>query len=193
MAIIVSVLFVISAALLLYIQTVDLEGISPKLRKYGVPGAKYVIAAFLGTYGSLAIGALILAPLLAYSRLAHTHSGADLFASLLDRSYFPFQTGAAFVLGYYLRGWLKQGRPVYAWVWPVAQVGIAVLLFRPSAMQSFGAGVWHTYFDWGCGCSATLSQWTIMSPLYPSLAFSAAAFLRGTREPSLRTSPAAAH
>ena len=49
MAIVVSVLFVISAALLLYIQTVDLESISPKLRKFAIPGAKYITAAFLGT------------------------------------------------------------------------------------------------------------------------------------------------
>lgn len=85
----------------------------------------------------------------------------------------------AFVLGYCLSDWLNEGRPAYVWVWPVAQVSIAVLLFRPSATQSFTTEVWRAYFDWGCGCSVTLLQWRIMFPLYPAISFSAAAFLRG--------------
>lgn len=192
MALIVTALFVISAAILLYARTEGLDTASPKLRFLSIV-AKYLVATFIGTYGSLAVAAVIASPLLLYSRVAHTHSAADLFSVLLDRPYFPLQTAVAFILGYFLSEWLKQGRPAYVWVWPIAQVGLAVLLFRPSALQSFGDGVWHTYFDWGCGCSITLLQWKIMSPLYPSLAFSAAAFLHGMKGLTRKASPAAAH
>jgi hypothetical protein len=189
MGIILPLMFIISVVFLLYIKNFGAETVSPPLRKFAIPTAKYIAATFIGTYGSLAAGAVIAAPLLLYSRVAHTTSGIDLFSSLVDRPYFPLQMGVAFGLGYFLSERLKQGRPAYVWVWPVAQVGIAVLLFHPSAMQSFTA-VWRTYFDWGCGCSVTLLQWRIMSPLYPSLAFSAAAFLRGHQgiEPTARPS-----
>ncbi len=179
----VTLFFVISTVFLflLYVKTVGPETLSPRLRKFAIPAAKYIAATFIGTYGSLAIGAVIVPPLLLYSRVTHTRSGVDLFTALLDRPYFPFQIAVAFVLGYFLSEWLKEGWPAYVWVWPVAQVSIAVLLFHPSAMQSFTAGVWRSYFDWGCGCSVTPLQWRITSPLYPSLSFSAAAFLRGTK------------
>ena len=193
MPIIVSVLFVVSVVLLLYIKTVGSETVLPQLHKLGVPAAKYVAATFISTYGSLGIGAVIAVPLLLYQRLAHTQSGAALFSTLLDRPYFPLQMAVASVLGYSVSERLKEGRPAYAWVWPVAQVTIAVLLFHPSAMQSFAAGVWRTYFDWGCGCSVTLRQWTITAPLYPSVAFSVAAFLRRTKVFSRRVTPAVSH
>jgi hypothetical protein len=177
--IIVPLMFVISAVFLLYLRTVEVETVSPKLRKFAIPAAKYVAATFIGTFGAFAIGVVIVAPLLLYSHVAHTTSGIDMASSLVDRPYFPLQTAVAFGLGYFLSEWLKEGRPAYVWVWPVVQVSIAVLLFHPSAAQSFTTDVWRAYFDWGCGCSVTLLQWRTMWPLYPALSFSAAAFLRG--------------
>jgi hypothetical protein len=183
---------VISVVFLVYTRSVGLETISPHLRNFAVPAAKYVSATFIGTYGSLGMAVVVASPLLLYSHLAQTHSGTDLFSALLDRSYFPLQTAVALILGYVVSAWFKEGWPAYVWVWPVAQVSIAVSLFHPSVMQSFGSGVWQTFFDWGCRCSTTLVQWAVMSPLYPSLAFSAAACVRGTKRFSQRTNPAPA-
>jgi len=168
-----------------------MDTVSPKLRLLSIP-AKYIIAIFIETYGSLALATVIASPLLLYSRVAHTNSGRVSFSVLVDRPYFPLQTAVAFVLGYFLKGMVQASRPAYVWVWPVAQVGLAVLLFRPFATQSFGSGVWQTYFDWDCGCSITLLQWKIMSPLYPSLAFSGAAFLHGIKTLTRRASSAPA-
>lgn len=177
--IIVPLMVVIAAAFLLYVRTVEVETVSPKLRRFAIPAAKYVVATFIGTFGAFAVGVVIVTPLLLYSHVAHASSGIDLASSLVDRPYFPLPMAVAFVLGYCLSDWLNEGRPAYVWVWPVAQVSIAVLLFRPSATQSFTTEVWRAYFDWGCGCSVTLLQWRIMFPLYPAISFSAAAFLRG--------------
>lgn len=188
MGIILPLMFVISAAFLLYVNAFGAEALSPTSRKFAIPTAKYVAATFIGTYGSLAAGVVVALPLLLYSRVAHAPSGIDLASSLVDRPYFPLQMAVAFGLGYFLSEWLKEGRPAYVWVWPVAQVSIAVLLFHPSATQSFTAGLWRSYFDWGCGCSVTLLQWRIMSPLYPSLSFSAAAFVRAHRRIEPRAS-----
>jgi hypothetical protein len=190
MLLIFAVVVVISVVFLLYVKSVGLETISPHLRKFAVPAAKYVSATFVGTYGSLGMAVVVASPLLVYSRLAQTHSGEDLFSALLDRPYFPLQTAVALILGYVVSRWFKEGWPAYVWVWPVTQVSIAVSLFHPGAMQSFGSGVWQTFFDWGCGCSITLLQWAVMSPLYPSLAFSAAACIRGTKRFSQETKPA---
>lgn len=188
-SLIISLLFLMSVLFLLYVRDGGLAGVSSELRRYAIPTAKYVIATFIATYGSLAVGAVIaFLPLFLYQRMAHSKAGADLFSALLDRPYFPFQMAVAFVLGYMLSEWLKEGRPVYVWICPVMQASIAVFLFRPSVMQSFTAGAWHAYFDWSCGCSVTLLQWTIMSPLYPSIAFALAAFLR-LRPFSRTTSP----
>ncbi|HTS11086.1 MAG TPA: hypothetical protein VMH00_03115 [Candidatus Limnocylindrales bacterium] len=189
MGIIVPLMFVISVTFLLYIRTVEVETVSPKLRKFAIPAAKYVAATFIGTFGAFAIGVVIAAPLLLYSHVAHTTSGIDLASSLVDRPYFPLPMAVAFGLGYFLSEWLKEGLPVYVWVWPVAQVSTAVLLFHPSPMQSFTAGVWRAYFDWGCGCSVTLLQWRTTWPLYPALSFSAAAFFRGHQGIERRVRP----
>jgi hypothetical protein len=179
---IISLLFLASILFLFYARDTAMAHVSAESRRYAIPTAKYVIATFIATYGSLSLGAVItFLPLLLYQRMVHTQNGSELFSALLDRPYFPFQTAIAFVLGYVLSEWLKEGRPVYVWVWPAIQATVAVLLFRPSVMQTFTAGVWHTYFDWSCGCSVTLLQWTIMSPLYPSIAFSVATFLRSRR------------
>ena len=152
--IIVPLMFVISAIFLLYMRTVEVETVSPRLREFAIPAAKYVAATFIGTFGAFAIGVVIAAPLLLYSYVAPTTSGIDLASSLVDRPYFPLPMAVAFGLGYFLSEWLKEGRPAYVWVWPVAQVSIA------------------------CGCSVTLLEWSIRWPLYPALSFSAAAFLR---------------
>jgi hypothetical protein len=138
MLFIFAVAVVVSVVFLFYTKSVGLETISPHLRKFAVPAAKYVSATFIGTYGSLGLAVVVASPLLLYSRLAQTHSGADLFSALLDRPYFPLQTAVAFILGYVVSGWFKESWPAYVWVWPVAQVSIAVSLFHPSVMQSFG-------------------------------------------------------
>jgi hypothetical protein len=178
-AVVVSILFAVSVTYLRYVKTVGLEPISPGLRKFGVPASKYVRATFIGTYGSVAIAVMVISPLLLYSRLAQGRPGEGLFSVLVDRPYFPLQTAVAFILGHFASEWLKEGRPAYVWVWPVAQVSIVVALFHQFVpAQTYWAEVWRTYFNWDCGCSATLLQWTVMVPLYPSLAYSAAAFLR---------------
>lgn len=178
-AVVVSILFAVSVTFLRYVKTAGLETISPALRKLGVPASKYVAATYIGTYGSLAIAVAAISPLLLYSRLVQGHPGGGLFSVLVDRPYFPLQTAVAFILGYFVSERLKEGRPAYIWIWPVVQVSIVVALFHQFVpVQNYWAEVWRTYFNWDCGCSATLSQWTVMVPLYPSLAFSAAAFLR---------------
>jgi hypothetical protein len=177
-AIVVSVLFVVSITFLRYVKTVGLETVPPILRRWGVPASNYVAAAFIGTYGSVVIGVAIVSPLLLFSLLVKGHLGERLFSALVDRPYFPLQTMVAFVLGCFVSGRFKEGRPAYVWVWPVAQVTIVVALFHQFVpAQNYWAEVWRTYFNWECGCSATLPQWIVMLPLYPSLAFSAAAFL----------------
>lgn len=179
-AVAVLILFVVSAIFLLYVKNSGLGNVSPPLSKFAVPASMYMVATFIGTYGAMAIAVVVISPLLLYSLLAQGHPGELFLSSLLDRPYFPLQSAVAFVLGYFVSEWFKEGRPVYVWAWPVAQVGIAVALFHPpGVMQSYWAEVWRTYFNWECGCSISLPQWTVMSPLYPSLAFSASAFLRG--------------
>jgi hypothetical protein len=178
-AIVVSVLFVVSITFLRYVKTVGLEAVPPILRRWGVPASNYVAAAFIGTYGSVVIGVAIVSPLLLFSMLVKGNPGERLFSLLVDRPYFPLQTMVAVVLGYFVSERFKEGRPAYVWIWPVAQVSIVVALFHQFVpVQNYWADVWRTYFNWECGCSATLVQWTVMVPLYPSLAFSAAAFLR---------------
>jgi len=179
---VISTLFVCAAVFLLCLKYGATEMLPPRLRGPAIAVSKYLVAAFVGTYGSVAIAAVVASPLLLFSPLVPPHSSEGWFSALLDRSYFPLQALVAFILGYTLSTWLRQGHPAFIWVWPVTQVAIALALFRPlSVVQDFWAGVWQTYFNWQCGCSITLVQWAVMSPLYTSLAFSAGAFLSGRR------------
>src|SRR5450759_4841261 len=74
--------------------------------------------------------------------------------------YFPLQSVVAFAVGFAVAVRLRQGKPMWVWVWPVAQVAISIALHKPrSVLQAFTAKVWQTYFNWDCGCSATLLQW----------------------------------
>ena len=93
-------------------------------------------------------------------------------SAAVDRPYFPLQSAVAFVVGFVVAIRLRQGKPLWVWVWPVAQVVISIALHKPrSVVESFTTSVWQTYFNWGCGCSATLLQWQVMSALYPAIAF----------------------
>jgi len=141
--------------------------------------AKYVIAAFLGTYGSLASATLLVSPILLYGRLAHSQTAEAVFSAAVDRPYFPLQSVVAFAVGFAVAVWLRQGKPTWVWVWPVAQVAISIALHKPrSVLQGFTANVWQTYFNWDCGCSATLLQWHVTSVLYPAIAFTVGALVR---------------
>ncbi len=156
------------------------EAMSDRLR-WVIAVAKYIVAVFVSTFGSGAIAVLIAAPLLIYTRLAHSEAATKLLSVLLDRPYFPFQAVVAFVVGLIFVKRLKGGKPALAWVLPVAQfsVVLAVASSRHSVLDSYGEFVWNTFFNWGCNCSASLLQWEVMFPLYTSIAFSVAAWIRG--------------
>ena len=134
--------------------------------------ATYFVATFLGTYGSVAVAAILVLPILLYGRLAHSATVMDILSAAVDRPYFPLQSAVAFAVGFALAFRLRQGKPMWVWVWPVAQVIISVALHNPhSVVQSFTTAVWRNYFNWNCGCSATLLQWQVMSAFYTAIAF----------------------
>jgi hypothetical protein len=141
--------------------------------------AKYVIATFLGTYGSVAAATLLVLPILLYGRLAHSQTAEEIFSAAVDRPYFPLQSVVAFAVGFAVAVRLRLGKPMWVWVWPVAQVVISIALHKPrSVLQGFTANVWQTYFNWDCGCSATLLQWHVMSAVYAAIAFTLGALVR---------------
>jgi hypothetical protein len=134
--------------------------------------AMYFLATFLGTYGSVVLATILVLPILTYGRLAHSATALDILSAAVDRPYFPLQSAVAFAVGFALALRLKQGKPMWVWVWPVAQVIISVALHNPhSVVQSFTTSVWRNYFNWNCGCSATLLQWQVMSAFYTAIAF----------------------
>jgi hypothetical protein len=134
--------------------------------------ATYLVASFLGTYGSVAVAIVLVLPLLLYGRLAHSATAIAILSAAVDRPYFPLQSAVAFTVGFALAVRLRQGKPMWVWIWPVAQVIISVALHNPhGVMQSFTTSVWRNYFNWGCGCSATLLQWQVMSAFYTAIAF----------------------
>jgi|SRR5208282_4177604 len=134
--------------------------------------AMYFVATFLGTYGSVALATILVLPILMYGRLAHSATAVHILSAAVDRPYFPLQSAVAFAVGFALALRLKQGKPMWVWVWPVAQVIISVALHNPhSVVQSFTTSVWRNYFNWNCGCSATLLQWQVMSAFYTAIAF----------------------
>lgn len=141
--------------------------------------AKYVIATFLGTYGSVAAAALLVSPILVYGRLAHNQTTEEIFSVAVDRPYFPLQSIVAFAIGFALAVWLRRGKPTWVWIWPVAQVVISFALLKPeSVMQSLATNVWRRYFNWDCACSATLLQWQVMAAVYTAIAFTLGALTR---------------
>jgi hypothetical protein len=141
--------------------------------------AKYVIATFLGTYGSVAAATILVLPILLYGRFAHSQAAEEILSAAVDRPYFPLQSVVAFAVGFGVAARLRQGKPMWVWIWPIAQVVISIALHRPrSVVQSFTASVWQTYFHWDCECSATLLQWQVMSAAYASIAFTLGALAR---------------
>jgi hypothetical protein len=128
--------------------------------------AKHVIATFLGTYGSLAAATLLALPILLYGRLTHSQTAEAVFSAAVDRPYFPLQSVVAFAVGFAVAVWLRQGKLMWVRVWPVAQAAVSIVLQQPrSVLQGFAANTWQTYFNWDCGCSATLLQWHVTAVL----------------------------
>ena len=141
--------------------------------------AKYVIATFLGTYGSVVGATLLVLPILLYGRLAHSQTAEEVVSAAVDRPYFLLQSVVAFAVGFAVAVRLRQGKPTWVWVWPVAHVVISIALDKQrSVLESFTGNVWQTYFNWDCGCSATLLQWHVMSAVYPATAFTLGALFR---------------
>ena len=190
----VIILFFCCAVMFLwYIRSRGDQPLSKVLRR-GVAISKYVVALMLATFGTGAVTALIAMPLLLYARLAHTETPTNLFAALLDRPYFPLQTGVAFVAGLVVTKWLKEGKPAFIWVLPTAQFLLAldVVSSRRSATQGFWDFIRSSFFNWDCHCSASLLQWQVMFPLYTSIAFAVAAYLRDVTK-SANTLPSRTH
>ncbi len=141
--------------------------------------ATYLVATFVGTYGSVALATLLVLPILLYGRLAHSATAIDILSAAVDRPYFPLQSAVALAVGFALALRLKQGKPMWVWVWPVAQVIISVALHNPhSVLESFTTSIWRNYFNWDCRCSATLLQWQVMSAFYTAIAFTIGALAR---------------
>jgi len=154
----------------------------PNWWRRGVAVSKYLIAVFLATFGSAAVGVLIAVPLLLHARLTHTDAGNKLFSLLLDRPYFPLQMVVAFFGGLVLAKWLREGKPAFVWVLPFAHLLYAIILFSSHRSVAEGSAdfIWRSFFNWNCDCSASLLQWRITFPMCTSVAFSVAAILRKT-------------
>lgn len=177
--IVILVLLGCAVAFLFYLRArSDQQQTSEALRRAAAL-AKYVVAVFLATYGSGAVAAMLVLPLLVYGRVAHSSAAADVFSSCVDRPYFPLQTVVAFAVGLLFAKRLREGKPALVWVLPVVLfvAGVFIVSEQRGAFETFEIFVWGRFFDWGCNCSATLLQWQVMMPLYTSIAFSIAAFL----------------
>jgi len=74
--------------------------------------------------------------------------------------------------------WLKEGWISYVWALPLAQAGVALIFYMHRYWQPNWNDIWVTFFNWQCGCSASLPQWRVMFPLYTSIAFALGAFAR---------------
>ncbi len=138
----------------------------------------YVIAVFLVSLAPLALAAVLGLPLLAYGRYGHSATATRLFSMLLDRPYFPLQTILAAFVGF-IAGTRWHSRSL-SWAWiPAAANAAFGFLFRNhgSAMLPYWQRLRENYFDWGCGCSASLSQWTFVAPLLAALTTSLVASL----------------
>jgi hypothetical protein len=143
-----------------------------------VASLDYIIATFLFSVMPLALAALLGLPLLAYGRYAHSETATRVFSMLLDRPFFPLQTIVAAFVGFTV-GTRWHSRSL-AWVWVPATINAASgFLFRNngSAMLSFWEKLRENYFNWGCGCSASLLQWTFLAPMLAAVAASLAASL----------------
>ena len=147
------------------------------LRK-GVAFSKYVVALFTAVYGSAAVAVVLSLPILLFSRLAHSHRAMDVWSALLDRPYFPLQLVVALALGWITYRWLKEGWLPFVWALPLIQFLVALVVYVQRYGPSDWDDVWVTFFNWQCGCSASLPQWSVMFPLYTSIAFALGAFIR---------------
>jgi hypothetical protein len=175
---IVIVLFSGSVLYLWYLKEEHIEPVTSAMR-WGVVASKHVITLFIAVFGANAAALLLLLPVLLYGYWTHTETGMNMLSALMDRPYFPLQMAMALVLGLTTFRWLRGGGMRFVWILPALQAIVAVAVFisrfHPKGWEDF----WAVFFDWGCGCSATLLQWTVMLPLYTSVAFAMGAAIRG--------------
>src|SRR4051812_931106 len=173
------------SAVLFLSYTKSLENVPVRMQT-GVRASKYVIAVFVSIYGSAAIALLVSSPLSIAGRLTHSEASSNLWSALLDRPYFPLQIFVACALGVITFHWLRDGWPKLVWilqlVWilPLVQTVVAIAVFRHrfGPFHADWAGIRETFFNWDCGCSASLPQWAVMFPLYTSIAFALGAAVR---------------
>ncbi|HWR16687.1 MAG TPA: hypothetical protein VN577_17815 [Terriglobales bacterium] len=162
---------------LYYVRSLETRPLSAMARR-GVAVSKYIIAVFVSVFGTAGVALLFSTPLFLYSRLAHSPVAEDLFSALLDRPYFPLQIAVAGALGYFTFRWLKEGRPQLVLLLPVAQAVVAAFVYVHRYHPTDWSDVWQTFFNWECGCSASLPQWRVMFPLYASASFAVGALIR---------------
>lgn len=186
---IILILLAAAAAYLLYIVEVDAKAVTMAMQK-GVALSKYVVALFTAVYGSVAVAVVVSLPLPIFSHLAHNDSAMDVWSALLDRPYFPLQVFAALALGWITFRWLKEGWILFVWALPLIQAVIALAVYNHRYGTSDWNDIWVTFFNWQCGCSASLPQWSVMFPLYTSIAFSLGAFMRTRYKASAVTTSA---
>ncbi len=171
------VLFASSVGYLWYLKEEGIEPVSSWMRR-SIAAAKHVIALFTAVFGANAVALLLLVPVLLYAHWNNTETGISVLSALMDRPYFPLQAAVACLLGLTTFGWLKEGWIRFVWILPLIQAIIAVAVFVNRFNPTTWGAYWKVFFDWGCGCSATLPQWTVMLPLYTSLTFAIGATVR---------------
>jgi hypothetical protein len=184
--------FGVAVFFLAYIKTLEPDSLSVGLQR-GAKVAKHLLALFASVYGSAVVAVLLSLPLFLFSRLAKNEVAAELWSALLDRPYFPLQVVVACILGGLLLRWVHDAWPKFVWVLPSLQFAIALVVFRQRfPFQADWQGIRRVFFNWDCGCSASLPQWTVILPLYTSIAFALGAFARScvTREFGISTSEA---
>lgn len=175
--VVILILFAAAATYLLYIAEVGAQDLTLAMQK-GVVLSKYVVALFTAVFGSAAVAVVSSLPLLLFYRFAHRDGAINIWSALLDRPYFPLQLVAALALGWITFRWLKDGWLPFVWVLPLIQALIALAVYVQRYAPSDWNDIWVTFFNWQCGCSASLPQWSVMFPLYTSIAFALGAFIR---------------
>ena len=187
--IVILILFAAAVSYLFYIRELGARNLTLAMKR-GAALSKYVIALFTAVFGSAAVALLFSLPLFLFSRLAHSEGAMDIWSALFDRPYFPLQLVAALVLGWISVRWLKEGWLPLVWALPLVQALVALAVYLHRFAPSDWNDIWVTFFNWQCGCSASLPQWSVMFPLYTSIAFSLGAFMRTRYKASAVTTSA---
>jgi hypothetical protein len=182
--IVILILFAAAVSYLLYIRELGATNLTLAMQR-GAALSKYLIASFTAVFGSAAVALFFSLPLLLFSRLAHSEGAMDIWSALLDRPYFPLQLVAALVLGWISVRWLKEGWLSFVWALPLVQAVVALAVYVHRFAPSDWNDIWVTFFNWQCGCSASLPQWRVMFPLYTSIAFALGAFFHARYKASV--------